>query len=274
MSAAVYEFTPQGLQVLSLPSPPGIATLVADSWRVREGTVVGLERHLQRFATSVLQNTTLARVQVAQYVDAVLERLPIEGEWFPRIEAVGSPESAILRYHERTAPPASAEVILARAPDDPRKNPLVKGPDLAALMALREECALIGADEAIIVDERDRIIEGAYSSLMVWEADDNSLTVVTHDSPRLPSVTEGLLAEIARAEAVVVRERHLSVADLAGAEVWVVSALHGIRLATSFVSGPPLRTSNPRATAWQEKWQALAQSIRHVNPGESPHFTA
>jgi branched-subunit amino acid aminotransferase/4-amino-4-deoxychorismate lyase len=273
MSAAMYEFTPDGLEELSSPSAKSPATLVADSWRVSEGTVVGLEHHLLRFSTSVLQHTALSADHVAQCVDAVLERLPREGEWFPRIEAVGSPESAILRYHQRPAPPASSEVVLARASHDPRLNPHVKGPDLAALMALREECGLVGADEAIIVDTHDRIVEGAYSSLMVWVAGEDSLTIVAEDIPRLPSVTEELLVTIARAEAVAVRESHLSVADLDGAEVWVVSALHGIRLATSFVSGPPLLTHNPRATSWQAKWRALGRTINREDTGKSPHFT-
>jgi len=83
-------------------------------------------------------------------------------------------------------------------------------------------------------------------------------------------VTEAVLFEVASADSVDVIERDLLVSDLEGAEVWSLSALHGIRVATRFVEGPELAQDTDRRALWQGLWRARASLA--VSP-DSPGIT-
>ena len=259
MSEAVFEFTASGFHPVPENEASSVTTLVSDSWLVNEGRVVAWEKHQQRFLDSVLRATSFSADMLSDFLHDVHARNPPSGRWFPRIEAVTDSGRARLRYRHRTAPEPQSTAVLARAPHDPRTQPLVKGPDLEDLLALREAVAPSGATEAIIVDSQDRLAEGAYSTLLVWPADGDHLVVIAPEIARLPSVTETVLTETAEAQGVEVRPHVLRVADLEDAEVWVVSALHGIRLATDFVEGPRLNTTPDRSARWQQFWRDRAQ---------------
>ena len=187
--------------------------------------------------------------------------LPTEGSWFPRIEAVDTPGGATLRYRERPAPPWSSEVVIARAPNDPRRFPHTKGPDLEALLALRTQVAPLGATEAIITTADDLLVEGAYSSLMIWLAGNDFPTVIPPTTPHLPGITEAVLTDYARSAGIPVAAEDVSVSNLEGAEVWILSALQGIRVATGFVEGPPLSMVPGRQEFWQEAWWSGAKLL-------------
>ena len=149
---------------------------------------------------------------------------------------------------------------LAIAADDTRKVPWRKGPDLLRMGRLREEVSVYGADEALIVSDDDTIVEGAYSSVVVWR-DDSTVTITPRAYPRIPSVTESVLTELLRASNVsVVEDRH-TVSELEGHEVWIVSALHGIRLVERIVDGPPLAINHVRRDQCQEMWSKSAVPI-------------
>lgn len=259
MSEAVFEFTDSGFAPVPEEEVSAYRTLVSDSWLVTDGRTVAWDHHVHRFFASVLSETKVDQETLRAFIAEVHARTPHTGRWFPRVEVVSHSEGERLRYRHRSAPRAEATAILARAPHDPRTRPLVKGPDLTKLLALRGAVAPNGATEAIIVDAKDRIIEGAYSTVLVWPADTAELVVITPSIPRLPSVTEAVLLNIARDQGVKIREDLLSVSDLENAEVWVVSALHGIRLATAFVDGPALNSTPERSAQWQEWWHRCAQ---------------
>ena len=191
-----------------------------------------------------------------------MSTIPAEGSWFPRIEAVETPGGATLRYRERPAPPWSSEVVIARAPHDPRRLPHTKGPDLEALLALRTQVAPVGATEAIITTADDLLVEGAYSSLMIWRAGHDYPPVIPPATPHLPCITEAVLTDYSRSAGIPIVAEDLSVSTLEGAEVWILSALHGIRVATAFVEGPSLGMVPGRRELWQEHWLSLAQSIQ------------
>lgn len=263
MSGILFEFT--GSRLEKVNEDPGVPhpTLVADSWRVREGQVVCLWRHLERFRSSAKHNTSLDGPVIDTFLEQVVGELPLHGEWFPRIEVVDADQGPLLRYRKRAAPPMIHEVVVARASYDPRVNPLVKGPDVAALEALRTEVSHQHAGEAIIVDRLDTIIEGAYSTVLTWLPGSDELSIVPHTVPRLPGVTEEILVALAQERNVSVVERSISVDNLAGAEVWIVSALQGIRVATAFREGPQLDTTGSRAAQWQALWQAQATNARN-----------
>lgn len=261
MSQILYQFSEGNFTPIEWCDPSRHTTLVADSFRVEDGKVVALERHLERFSASVLATTDTPALRVESFLDALPARLPRHGSWFPRIEAVETPGGATLRYRERPAPAWSAEVVVARAPHDPRRYPHIKGPDLEALLLLRTAVAPLGAQEAILVSEDDYLMEGAYSSLMVWRAGADHPTVIPPSTPHLPGITEHLLRDLALSHAVPISTEDLRVSDLEGSELWIVSALHGIRVATRFVDGPTLSRVPHRREQWQSWWRDQATSV-------------
>lgn len=231
------------------------AVSVADSWLMVDGTVAGLAHHLDRFAGNV--RNRFPGLDVDGFVAAALTSLPRTGRWFPRIEAVeNSSESdePMLRLRLRLAPEPLTEVTVATASHDPRTEPLVKGPNFEALGHLRTELAV---GEAIIVDGDGHIAEGAWSSI-VWWADD-TLHVVDASIARLPGVTEKLILDYARSVGTPVASSRIRPTELDEAEVWVLSALHGIRVATEWRSGPVLSRKPGRAELWRSEYAKSRQ---------------
>ncbi|MER3389293.1 MAG: aminotransferase class IV [Microcella sp.] len=228
------------------------AVLVADSWRVVDGEARGLHHHRDRFLGSVAALLGEATEPQA-FWSAALALLPTEGDWFPRVELRARAEGAQLSLRVRPTPPTTAEVIVATAPHDPRIQPRVKGPDLESLQRLRTLAQPAGAQEAIILSPTAELVEGAYSSLVWWR---RGVLHRVHDSaPRIPSVTERIVTDAAAAEGVEVRAVQAHPRDLEGAELWVLSALHGVRLATAWVQGPSLAVEAgrvERGRAWLE----------------------
>jgi branched-subunit amino acid aminotransferase/4-amino-4-deoxychorismate lyase len=226
---------------------------VADSWLTVDGTAVALDRHFARFAGSVrAQNSN---VDVSAFTDAVRHALPESGRWFPRIEAIDSDGELTLRVLMRTAPEPSLDVTLATATRDPRSNPSVKGPDLAALGALRTE---LEVGEAIILDD-GFLAEGAWSSIVWWKND--TLHCVDSSIARLPGVTESVIRDFARHIGSTVVPARVQPEELDGAEVWVLSALHGIRIATEWKNGPSLHLEPGRAEYWRTGYANNRQVI-------------
>ena len=233
------------------------SVLVADSWAVRDGRVVGLEYHLERFRRGCrLQGV---EADIDRFLESVIARIPRQGAWFPRIEAVRYGDGALLRYLERPAPTRETEVIVATAAHDPRTRPDIKGPDLAALAALRTEAQGLGAGEAIICDSRGAIIEGAYSALWWWKNDRIFRPISA--LPRTDSVTDRVLRDHARLIGATITEVEASAQELAGCELWVLSALHGIRQVTEWVNGPELRTETGRAQYWRTCYNATLEAL-------------
>jgi branched-subunit amino acid aminotransferase/4-amino-4-deoxychorismate lyase len=258
----LYQFTGSDLTPVTWCQPGQESVVVADSWRVVEGEAVGLDRHLERFRRSVATVAPNEVGRVDDFITAALALIPDTGEWFPRLECVATPHGHLFRFYHRAAPKRLTTAILATAPHDPRTKPLVKGPDLDALMALRKEVAPTGATEAVILTPDGFIAEGAYSSLIVWPPGRADMWVVDADIPRIPSVTEELVADLARSEGITVVEKKMRPEDLTGHVVWVVSALHGIREATSWVGGPVLSRDVEMTRAWNERLRALQCPVR------------
>lgn len=232
--AVLHAWTTQGWRAVDWCDPHEGPLLVADSWRVRDGRARGLERHRARFLSAVGDRVPDAEAAF----DAAVELLPRRGDVFPRIELRDRAAGAGLRLRLRPTPAVSETAVLAMAPHDPRTQPLVKGPDLDALQRLRVAVQPLGADEAVIVDAHGHLIEGAYSGLLWWRG----ATLVQPDEAlaRIPSVTVSLVLDAARAAGVPVATERITPAELAGCEVWVLSALHGLRVASAWVDGPTL----------------------------------
>ena len=224
--------------------------LVADSWRVIDGRARGLDRHRARFCASAREY----RDDADDFWRDVLAALPSSGDWFPRVELRERADGTQFRLRLRPTPPTIGTVDVMTAPYDPRTRPLVKGPDLDALQSLRVAVQPSGAGEAIIVDARGRIVEGAYSGLLWWRGE--TLERASGALPRIPSVTVDLVIEAARAAGVTIVEADARPADLADCELWVLSALHGLRTAQHWINGPKL--APPRHAERGRDWLTAA----------------
>jgi len=214
---------------------------VADSWLVEAGRVRSLERHLVRFRRSI----ELVAPDHAQYCDAFFESvkraIPAEGRWFPRIE-----------FHENASSEHHLHLRLREAPEhqptaalwtlnesDPRESPNIKGPDLSLGQQLRRRANLHGADEAVLLDSKGFVLEGALSSLVWWR--DDVLCAPGDDLPWLPSITRELVFAIAAQSGFKTKTESVKPESLNGLEIWLLSSLHGIRLVTewnSLADGP------------------------------------
>ncbi|WP_327031023.1 aminotransferase class IV [Micromonospora sp. NBC_01740] len=140
---------------------------VADSWLVDGGRCRGLELHRQRFAGSCRRHDVAPGI-VDAFLEDVIDVLPRGGRWFPRVEY----HAGEFRFWLRPAPRLSASVVLwVPGVGDSRTEPSVKGPDLAALEALRDEAGRAGAGEALLLSPQGEVREGALSGLMWWRGD-------------------------------------------------------------------------------------------------------
>jgi branched-subunit amino acid aminotransferase/4-amino-4-deoxychorismate lyase len=225
----------------------------ADSWLVVDGRARAADRHWARFATTCREHGVEPDA-LAAFRARVERALPARGRWFPRVELHADGELAV---QVRPAPPREPTVVawIADVPD-PRRAPRHKGPDLERLAALRERAAAHGAGEAVLADAGGRLLEGAFTSLLWWEQD--TLWAVPDEAPILPGITRALLIELARGRGTPVAHRRPAPRELAGREVWLVSALHGIRAVTRWADGGPAAADAPRAADWQRALEDVA----------------
>jgi branched-subunit amino acid aminotransferase/4-amino-4-deoxychorismate lyase len=226
--------------------PGGGPLLAADSWLVRDGRVRGLERHRQRFFAACAEAAEVPPDRLWPFWRAVLDALPREGLWFPRVELT----EGSLRLRVRPAPPLAADVrVWVPAIGDPRTVPRRKGPDLAALAELRSGAARRSAQEALLTSRGGLVLEAANASVLWWEG--GRLCAPAPNLSLLPGVTRAIILDRARELGVPVTYRRRPPTQLNGREAWLVNALHGIRPVTRWVEAPILAGPAHRAPAWQ-----------------------
>lgn len=231
--------------------------LVADSWLVVDGGVVGWATHVDRFVASVAAQGGDADV-AARAAAAVPDAVPASGAWFPRLDWVRDGERDAPVLHLRPAPALGRRVRVRTASHDPRTTPGIKGPDLAVLGALRAEAHAHGADEAAIVVD-GRVVDGATTAFAWWR--DGTLRIPPASRRRVASVTAGQLATLALARGTAVVEEDATPASLVDAEVWAVNALHGVRGVTAWAEADG--THHPLAApARADAWHAALERLR------------
>ncbi|MBT2446585.1 aminotransferase class IV [Streptomyces sp. ISL-43] len=257
----LYALTDSGaLRELPHTDPDG-TLLAADSWLVTDGRVRALDRHRHRFTTTCAETADIPRAHLDTFWTAVEDLLPRDaGAWFPRVELERAPADAPpgtllpgahrLLYRLRPAPARSTTArVWGMAVCDPRRTPRHKGPDLAALAAVRARAAAADADEALLVTADGVVLEAANSSFLWWEGE--TLCHPAGELPVLPGVTAALLLDHAARTGVPVRPVRRRLSALADREIWVTNALHGLRPVTAW-TGITLPTAAPlRAPAWQ-----------------------
>jgi len=226
---------------------------VADSFLVIDGRTVALHAHRTRFCG--------ASGFAGAAWDAALEAVPETGAWFPRVEKRAGVGHPLLEL--RPAPPRTQAVVLATAARDPRRAPLVKGPDLEVLGEVRADARARGAGEAVLLSAAGEVVEGAGSALVWWRG--GALHVVEPALPRLRSITEAVVRVIAAESGAPVASARVAPAELAGAEVWSLSSLHGIRAVTQWIDGPALAAPDlARLEEWRVRWAGFAEPVRRA----------
>ena len=237
----------------------GPSLVVADSFLVEDGAVRGWSRHWGRFQSSCLA-AGASEAQLASFAQEVVATLPRHGRWFPRLELVPEGGGLALRLNLRPAPEREPFVrVWCGRRDDFRVAPKCKGPDLARLADVREEATGHGAGEALLLDEEGRALEGAFSSLLWWDGD--TLCAVPDDAPILPGVTRALILELAAEEGIPVTTRRPLPSELDGREVWMTSALHGIRAVSGWVGASLAAGPVVRASDWSERLAATREPL-------------
>lgn len=224
--------------------------VVADSWRVIDGAARAIGLHRDRFLATAGQDAEA-------FWDAALAAIPREGDWFPRVERHSTGR---LVFRLRTTPETSKSAVLATwSGDDPRTSPDIKGPDLEALLRVRTSVQSVGATEAVILNDDGYIVDGAYSALLWWRGD--ILCGPPREFARVDSVTSRATLTLATALGLDTHEEAVTPSEIDGTELWVLSALHGIRIATRWVDGPELAEKPGRRATWQRRLDALRRAL-------------
>lgn len=257
--ASIYRWHDGALEALDYCDMTLTVVEAADSWLVTDGRVLALELHRQRFMTSIPRGR-YRQLDPAAFWDAALALIPTEGDWFPRVELHSRLGGPRLIFRLRSAPERARSAVLATwRGKDPRHSPTVKGPDLERLSRVRTAVQRDGADEAVLLTEDGYVIEGAYSALLWWRGD--ILCGPPADFARVDSVTARSVLTLARALGHDIHEEAVTPAELDGTELWVLSALHGIRIATAWSDGPALAEQPGRLAAWRSRLDALRRPV-------------
>ena len=244
------------------PSPShSLEVVAADSFVVDQGKTIGYDRHLSRFAEAIADAGFSLDAELAEFISRCEMWIPREGRWFPRFDLVTSPEGHFFRYHHRLAPAQQDSASLIVAPSDTRLVPHRKGPDLERMGDLRWWAYSKGAQEALILSPEGILVEGAYSAIAVIDHGRNEFAITPKSFPRIPSVTEGVVLTLADEAGLGVVEDTHTISQFEGKEVWVLSALHGIRIATEIVDGPTLVTNDSLRNQLQTALENLAQPL-------------
>jgi branched-subunit amino acid aminotransferase/4-amino-4-deoxychorismate lyase len=233
----------------------------ADSWLVEDGRVRSLQSHFNRFTDAVQQVSPEHLQYLPDFFAAVTEKLPRSGRWFPRVE-IHCDESVSdhLHFRLREAPEQLTEARLWTLDEtDPRSNPRIKGPDLSLGQQLRRRANLHGADEAVLLDVDGFVLEGALSSLVWWRGD--VLCAPGDDVAWLPSVTRDQVLAIAEQSGYETRFEYVRPEELAGLEIWALSALHGIRVVTEWNDLPVAPAKATHVDAFNRRLRLLSASL-------------
>ena len=237
--------------------------LVADSWRVCEGTTWGLEEHLARFMVGMatqhqilgalpnLDVTAFEQALAAQFRD-LASRCP-GTDFFPRISVEAHEGSYRVVLLVRRAPEIRASTTL-RVPEytDPRIRPTIKGPDIDLMRGLVAEAST----DDIVLHDGTNVIETTTGALLVWRTPQD--LVLCQATQQLASISAQRIAHHARSRGISVTCRPVTIHEMLTGEypVWFTNTLHGISPVTTIgdASGETHLVSHPDTAAWQAAW--------------------
>ncbi len=221
--------------------------VVADSWLVSDGLTLALELHRERFFATA--------PPAPDFWDAAVHAIPRTGDWFPRVEYHANGRWV---FRLRSAPERSRSAVLATWNGrDPRTSSRIKGPDLHAMLRIRT--SVQPATEAILLSPEGFVVEGAYSGVLWWRGE--ILCSPPAEFDRVDSVTARSVLTLATALGLDTLEERVTPSEIEGTELWVVSALHGIRIATEWIDGPALAEQPGRLAMWRARLDKLRRPL-------------
>lgn len=254
-----YQYKDGILAPISEPADQEIGLAVADSILFEDGKVIALDKHISRFTKSVELVAPELAGELPGFIAQFLALVPRAGRWWPRIE-LHSRDSNNLLVRIRPAPETLGDATLWTLPEpDPRLNPSVKGPDLSLGQQLRRKAKMFGGDETVLLNGDGYIAEGALSSIVWWRGD--VLCAPSDAIAWLPSVTRELVLQIAAQCEIEVRFEQTKPADLNGCEVWLLSALNGIRLVTNWVGEDIALAEGTHKESFAKRLRLLARQV-------------
>ncbi len=256
---SIYRWYDGELVALDYCDMTDTSIVVADSWLVTEGTALALGLHRERFLGSMTPDAR-SETRADEFWDAALRLVPRHGDWFPRVELQLRGSSHLLVARLRSAPARSNNLVEVTWPGrDPRTVPATKGPDLEAMTRMRTTAQASGASEAVILSSDGYIVEDSHSGLLWWRGD--ILCGPPRELPRVDSVTVRSLLGLATALGVETYEESVTPSEIADTELWSLNALHGIRIVTRWVDGPPLAQLPGRLALWRARMDALRKPL-------------
>ena len=259
MSGELFRYEAGGLH--EVPINLGTQLAIADSFLLDGGRVRNLGLHFERFRRWGEQVSPDQCDALDEFFRLVVLALPLDGQWFPRIELHTDQPVHQLHLRLRPAPELLGSAILWTYPEaDPRSNPTIKGPDLSLGLQLRRRANMLGADEAVLLSESGHIVEGALSSIVWWRGD--VLCAPNHETQWLDSVTRREVFAIAEQMGLQTRTEKIKPADLVETEVWMLSSLQAIRPVESWIDlGGPLAAPT-HVEAFSKRLRLLSAPIR------------
>ncbi|WP_018296221.1 hypothetical protein [Corynebacterium lubricantis] len=213
--------------------------LAADSFTVRDGKVRGLSLHLARF-----QKACLAR-GYSLSMDK-LNALVSQAEGSPRLELHASG----VGLRNRPARKETDTVTLAdTGARDTRKLPLIKGPDLDWLGSILADSP---AEEVVLVDSHDRVVEACFSTPVLFHQDHTGSWIA--EFPQHPRQLDSVTARLVRAalnalDVDVFDGPPTTVPILLEQPAWFLNATHVRRI------------ENPDGPKWPTELLALQRDV-------------
>lgn len=250
------EFTPIHPATASTP-------VVADSWRVCNGSTWGLEEHLARFMIGMASQHqivgALPNLDATAFAQALAARLQVIAsqhpgtDFFPRISVEAHDGSYRVVLLVRRAPNIRPSTTLS-IPDftDPRIRPTVKGPDIDLMRGLVAEAST----DDIVLHDGTNVIETTTGALLVWRTPQD--LVLCQATQQLASISAHRIAHHAKSLGISVTSRPVTIHEIVSGEypVWFTNTLHGISPVTTIsdVAGETHLVSHPDTAAWQSAW--------------------
>nr|WP_279587618.1 aminotransferase class IV [Lysinibacter cavernae] len=252
--------------------------MVADSFRVSNGTVIAHELHRDRFVMGCILMGYSNPAELANFwreATLYLADASRGDDLFPRVEllaAEGGHRLALLTRSIQRLGEAPESIILSSSYSDPRRLPTIKGPNIALFSRLNARASETAqypiatgdpgptpVHDTIICTSDGTVIEGTTTSLLWWN--NNTLHRVPTARPRVSSVTERILIEAAGSLEIPVAETDAKAHTLANHEVWAVNALHGIRPVAHIDGVPTPQVDADRLARFAEARASLATGI-------------
>lgn len=256
-----FEWTTHGFEPIQPVTQPTL--IVADSWRVMDGTTWGLQDHLARFMAGIaaqhttadpLPNPDFTALQegLETHLLNIAQRYP-QIDFFPRlsVERIDVQYRVVLLV--RPAPTVrDTTTLLMPNFTDPRSRPTVKGPDIGLLRGLVAEAST----DDVVLHDGTNVIETTTGALLVWRTPQD--LVLCQSTQQLASISAHRIVHHARSHDISVTSRPVTIQDLVSGEypVWCTNTLHGISPVTTINDGntATLLPSHPQTAAWQAAW--------------------